>query len=185
MGYSISIKCKSMAEADKMMEFLEDNADKLLQLSNHSEVGGTKSPGGIGFYRGDDIAYPPNGKIDDSLIGMNMIGSDFALWAIGGWVAYKVGKINSKNEHYFYYDEEKMIIGISNQENQPDTKKYWLHSETGHPYLTEDDGLKKISIDLWNERRINEIAVQEIIKELSKDWDIKNKMTPTKKAKLK
>lgn len=99
MGYSISVKFQTQAELDAMRQFLDAHEAELETMLDG--VHGCA-------VSGEEIAYPPPGKLDCTL-GFNATRMPFGAWALCAWMA-RQSSYDSQGKQVLYYDDERYEV---------------------------------------------------------------------------
>lgn len=112
MSYTLSVKFKSENQKDRMEQFLlaqSDILDKMDIVEHHyltkSHALGDMSSG-----------YAPKQK---NLLGFHVSISPRYIWDLCAWMAVKADYKDKKDNLFFYYDNEKMLVtfDINNNKN--------------------------------------------------------------------
>ena len=160
MGYDVSVKFKTEKDKEKMKRFLVANCNILKEIElavPHNPVH-DRTP-----YDGEDLGYAPEKKF---LLGFHGTGIPEYIWKLCAWMSVKAGAKDTKGNHYFYYDDEKMLVtfDLSNKQNT-------VVDQNGISVEHENNGLsKKISDVIFGTKKAKQ-KQRELFLKLNDNWD--------------
>lgn len=179
MGYDVTVKFKTEEDREKMRSFILANSDILKKMAEVDPYG---APHDETPYNGEELGYAPSKK---NLLGFHGTGIPKYIWDLCAWMAVKVECKDKKDNHFFYYDIEKMIVTFD-----PNDKKNTLVDSEGIPVIRKrDDSLPKEFISFLLGRKKSLQKQRELFVQLNDKWNefvLENQADePTKPKKVK
>lgn len=107
MSYSISVKFNSISDKEKMYNFLFENQDLINQLSSDSFP--------LDILIDENISNYSPIEHKDVLIGFHKSKISSGMWDLCIWMSKKMNCLDSNNNYFIYYDDEKVNFFENNE----------------------------------------------------------------------